>query len=164
MVVTGDHTTAAEFGDHTCEPVPILFVDVSPLIAPGGARAIIGADASARFDEIDIGAHGSLGRFPGSEIMSTIKKLLRDALTADGKNMLLTVTVSALSVPTAPFSARMGLSIGGGRALEKYTQIEPREAAVSMFGASRRTAAGPSVATMVTGAEAVCIVLSSTQR
>lgn len=81
MVVTGDHTTSAEFGDHTCEPVPILFVDITPLIsnsANGGADTptIIGADDCTLFDEINIGSNGSLGRFPGSEIMVTINKLL----------------------------------------------------------------------------------------
>lgn len=82
MVITGDHTTAAEHGDHTCEPVPIVFVDISPLISNHvlsgtHTRTIIGADDCTSFDEINIGSNGSIGRFPGSEIMPTIRKLLQ---------------------------------------------------------------------------------------
>ncbi len=75
LVVTGDHTTAAQYGDHTCEPVPIVFVDVSPDIFQ--PETMIEPDDSEKFDEIDIGTKGSLGRFVGGEVMPIIRCLIK---------------------------------------------------------------------------------------
>lgn len=53
LAFTGDHTTPPEFGDHTDEPVPVLFV--GPNVIPDEAR---------RFSERAAGG-GGLGRFSG---------------------------------------------------------------------------------------------------
>jgi 2,3-bisphosphoglycerate-independent phosphoglycerate mutase len=53
LAFTGDHTTPIDFGDHTTDPVPALFV--GPNVMP---------DACKRFDE-RTAASGGLGRFAG---------------------------------------------------------------------------------------------------
>ncbi len=53
LAFTGDHTTPIDFGDHTAEPVPVLFA--GPDVLP---------DRSAGFSERDA-AQGGLGRFSG---------------------------------------------------------------------------------------------------
>jgi len=53
LAFTGDHTTPIDFGDHTCEPVPVLFV--GPNVLP---------DETRRFSERAAGG-GGLGRFSG---------------------------------------------------------------------------------------------------
>jgi len=53
LAFTGDHTTPIDFGDHTAEPVPVLFA--GPDVLP---------DRSAGFSEREA-AQGGLGRFSG---------------------------------------------------------------------------------------------------
>ncbi len=53
MAVTGDHTTPIDYGDHTAEPVPILYV------GPNVAQ-----DETGSFGEREAG-RGGLGRFSG---------------------------------------------------------------------------------------------------
>ena len=53
LAFTGDHTTPIDFGDHTAEPVPILFV--GPDVLP---------DQTTGFSEREA-AQGGLGRFSG---------------------------------------------------------------------------------------------------
>ena len=53
LAFTGDHTTPIDFGDHTCEPVPVMFV------GPNVAQ-----DATTAFGEREAG-RGGLGRFSG---------------------------------------------------------------------------------------------------
>lgn len=80
-VLTGDHTTPTVFGDHTCEPVPVVFADIfDPDSDEERSSIFVPSDDCNAFDEISAGMHGSLGRFPGGEFMSLIKRLL---LTSD---------------------------------------------------------------------------------
>lgn len=53
LAFTGDHTTPIDYGDHTVEPVPVLFV--GPNVLP---------DATSAFGESEAG-RGGLGRFSG---------------------------------------------------------------------------------------------------
>ena len=53
LAFTGDHTTPIDYGDHTAEPVPVLFV------GPNVRR-----DSTIAFGEREAG-HGGLGRFSG---------------------------------------------------------------------------------------------------
>jgi 2,3-bisphosphoglycerate-independent phosphoglycerate mutase len=53
LAFTGDHTTPIDFGDHTCEPVPVLFVGPN-----------VCQDATTAFGEREAG-RGGLGRFSG---------------------------------------------------------------------------------------------------
>ncbi|GAF82274.1 unnamed protein product [marine sediment metagenome] len=53
LAFTGDHTTPIDYGDHTHEPVPVLFV---------GANVV--PDETTAFDERSAG-RGGLGRFSG---------------------------------------------------------------------------------------------------
>ena len=53
LAITGDHTTPIDFGDHTVEPVPVLFA------GPNVVR-----DGTASFGEGEAG-RGGLGRFSG---------------------------------------------------------------------------------------------------
>lgn len=78
LVVTGDHTTPAVYGDHTCEPVPIVFCDVfdPDLNIVEQHSTYIHSDNTKKFDEIEAGIAGSLGRFPALEIMTLVKGLL----------------------------------------------------------------------------------------
>jgi len=77
LIVTGDHTTPTVFGDHTCEPVPIVFADVfNPAAVNNMERPrYVASDDCNSFDEISAGSAGSLGRFPGIELMRLIKGL-----------------------------------------------------------------------------------------
>lgn len=76
-VITGDHTTPTAFGDHTCEPVPIVFVDVfNPDDNEEQSSVFVPKDDCHAFDEISAGMDGSLGRFQGNELMGLIKRLL----------------------------------------------------------------------------------------
>ncbi len=53
LAFTGDHTTPIDYGDHTPEPVPVLFVGPS-----------VRRDATSTFDELEAG-RGGLSRFSG---------------------------------------------------------------------------------------------------
>lgn len=75
LVVTGDHSTSPDYGDHTCEPVPILFADISH--EEHQEQSMLTPDAADKFDELTIGTHGSLGRFPSSEIIPLIQNLVK---------------------------------------------------------------------------------------
>lgn len=81
FAITGDHTTVAEYGDHTCDPVPIVFTDISPLISQNDPEIEpptlrISADKTRRFDEINIGTNGSIGRFSGRQLISLLSQLI----------------------------------------------------------------------------------------
>lgn len=65
VVVTGDHTTPALYGDHSCEPVPFC---VSRVPFEKG-------DCVKKFDEISA-SQGSLGRFCGDQVMSIAKHFM----------------------------------------------------------------------------------------
>nr|CCA14169.1 2 putative [Albugo laibachii Nc14] len=80
IVVTGDHTTPVDYGDHTFEPVPFTIAHV-PLVASSKAstkdrnRAQFGSqvcDDVNQFSEL-AAARGALGRFSGDQVMSLIK-------------------------------------------------------------------------------------------
>lgn len=76
-VLTGDHTTSSAFGDHTCEPVPVVFADVfDPDTDKEEMPVFVPSDDCVTFDEVAAGMHGSLGRFPGDEFIGLIKRLL----------------------------------------------------------------------------------------
>lgn len=79
LAVTGDHTTIAEYGDHTCDPVPVLFTDISPLISQSPFSRIT-PDKATRFDEIDIGTNGSIGRFKGRQLMTLVTNLIASSV------------------------------------------------------------------------------------
>mmetsp|Transcript_7765 Transcript_7765/g.19222 ORF Transcript_7765/g.19222 Transcript_7765/m.19222 type:complete len:161 (+) Transcript_7765:569-1051(+) len=70
LVVTADHSTPVEYGDHSFEPVPFLAANV-------GVEGEWGSDAATRFDEIECAVKGSLGRFLGSEIPWVMETLTR---------------------------------------------------------------------------------------
>lgn len=77
IIVTGDHTTPTVYGDHTCEPVPILVADVfDPDIPHPRDPIFISSDKCSSFGEIAAGMSGSLGRFPALEIVPMIKRIL----------------------------------------------------------------------------------------
>lgn len=65
VVVTGDHTTPVDLGDHSCEPVPFVISKLNKKFSGDGVE---------KFSEIDA-SKGALGRFPGSEVMNTIKTI-----------------------------------------------------------------------------------------
>lgn len=67
LALTGDHSTPVEFGDHSCEPVPFFLCKV-PVDPAASVEPV-----SPGFNEVDC-ACGTLGRFPGSEMMSIIKQ------------------------------------------------------------------------------------------
>lgn len=76
LCVTGDHTTPVQYGDHTFEPVPIAVGQVSKIYQDLQSKKV----ASATFDEICCGqATSALGRFPGIETISMLKRY-RDSL------------------------------------------------------------------------------------
>lgn len=75
LMVTGDHSTVVEYGDHSCEAVPFLLTDISPLIS-SSTSTIISADKTQQFDELNIGSYGSLGRFPGNQLMEVAKTII----------------------------------------------------------------------------------------
>lgn len=80
--MTGDHTTPISTGDHTFEPVCFAITSYSALMNELGEldqasakkrEAILKLrDSVEFFSEIDA-AGGSLGRFPGCEVMTIIK-------------------------------------------------------------------------------------------
>lgn len=77
LVVTGDHSSPVTYGDHTCEPVPILFADVfNPDCPRDKEPKHIVPDSCTQFTETSSGSNGSLGRFIASEIMPMIKAIL----------------------------------------------------------------------------------------
>ncbi len=53
LAITGDHTTPIDYGDHTAEPVPVLYVGPN-----------VRTDAATEFGERAAG-HGGLGRWSG---------------------------------------------------------------------------------------------------
>jgi 2,3-bisphosphoglycerate-independent phosphoglycerate mutase len=93
VCLTGDHSTPVLYGDHSCEPVPFVIARVRDVwrvlqaklaASPGGEAEqealarVSGNDESdgiPHFSEVDA-ARGSLGRFPGSEVMPIIKSYL----------------------------------------------------------------------------------------
>jgi 2,3-bisphosphoglycerate-independent phosphoglycerate mutase len=104
LVLTGDHSTPVLYGDHSCEPVPFVItkagmlfscitlfqVSPSPVLAHAHAHyskkhhsavphptSHCPSDDVHHFSEVDASA-GALGRFPGSEVMTLIKRY-RDA-------------------------------------------------------------------------------------
>lgn len=76
FAITGDHSSPPAYGDHTCEPVPLLFSDVFNPDTFETVSKYIRSDRSNAFDEISAGENGSLGRFPGIQLMEIIKTLL----------------------------------------------------------------------------------------
>ncbi|KAG1446447.1 hypothetical protein G6F56_009569 [Rhizopus delemar] len=66
VIITGDHTTPALYGDHSCEPVPFCVSRV-----PFGE-----GDNVKRFDEISV-CQGSLGRFCGDQVMPIAKHFMK---------------------------------------------------------------------------------------
>ncbi|MEW5299605.1 MAG: hypothetical protein WDW38_004353 [Sanguina aurantia] len=104
LIVTGDHSTPVQFGDHSHEPVPVAIAHVRHIVQAvmqdarrkacwagrpwdpqmpaeifGGYReawpqAVLG-DPVRSFDEVSA-ARGSLGRFPGSQIMPLVKHFI----------------------------------------------------------------------------------------
>ncbi|KAI8048141.1 2,3-bisphosphoglycerate-independent phosphoglycerate mutase-domain-containing protein [Gilbertella persicaria] len=63
IIVTGDHTTPALYGDHSCEPVPFAISSLKE------------GDSVQSFNEIDA-AQGALGRFCGEQVMSLAKTFM----------------------------------------------------------------------------------------
>jgi 2,3-diphosphopglycerate-independent phosphoglycerate mutase len=94
ICLTGDHSTPVLYGDHSCEPVPfaiakvqhvwkLLQAKLSADDAEDADRRVSlitskseDSDGVFRFSEIDA-SRGSLGRFPGSEVMPIIKSYLQ---------------------------------------------------------------------------------------
>ncbi|KAI9175801.1 hypothetical protein H9P43_006165 [Blastocladiella emersonii ATCC 22665] len=68
-IVTGDHSTPVLYGDHSHEPVPVVLANL------GRRRETAAVDGVTQFDEISV-ARGCLGRFPGSELMPTLKAVM----------------------------------------------------------------------------------------
>lgn len=84
LVVSGDHSSPVAYGDHTCEPVPILFTDVfDPDSVRDEGPKYIYPDVCTQFTETSAGSYGSLGRFQATELMPTIKAILQGNSTAD---------------------------------------------------------------------------------
>jgi len=71
IVVTGDHTTHLHSGDHSYESVPFLATNLYELEKEESNFR----DRVNSFDEISC-SRGSLGRFPGSEVMPLIRSLM----------------------------------------------------------------------------------------
>lgn len=69
IVVTGDHTTPTQIGDHTYEPVPITMSYVSSMYG----ETPMPKDDVQVFDEMSC-QKGMLGRFPGIYTIPTILK------------------------------------------------------------------------------------------
>ncbi|KAI8647161.1 putative 2,3-bisphosphoglycerate-independent phosphoglycerate mutase [Parasitella parasitica] len=68
IIVTGDHTTPALYGDHSCEPVPFV---ISPINNNAQRK-----DAVNTFSEI-AAAQGALGRFSGDQVMPLAKSFMK---------------------------------------------------------------------------------------
>ena len=92
IVVTGDHSTPVAYGDHACEPVPFIVNTLQLMhgFEPSADQSIASLldhpDITALrqlvntspptvrgFDEIEC-ANGSLGRFPGREVIPLLKR------------------------------------------------------------------------------------------
>ena len=69
-MLTGDHTTLAEVGDHSFEPVPFA---ISNIAACAQLEIVSSGDAVEKYSEIDA-VRGHLGRFPGAEVMTLLQK------------------------------------------------------------------------------------------
>ncbi|KAA8498871.1 2,3-bisphosphoglycerate-independent phosphoglycerate mutase 1 [Porphyridium purpureum] len=89
LIVLGDHSTPVEYGDHSCEPVPVIasvlgsspvtfdafrwIADSEKQIGSGvrhhATNSCERANEVRGYDEISIGQHGTLGRFPGAMII-----------------------------------------------------------------------------------------------
>ncbi|KAI7897780.1 archaeal type cofactor-independent phosphoglycerate mutase, partial [Cokeromyces recurvatus] len=65
VIVTGDHTTLVQFGDHSCEPVPFVATNIPHIYK----------DSVKTFNEISAG-QGVLGRFCGSQVMKLAKNVM----------------------------------------------------------------------------------------
>lgn len=77
LCVTGDHTSPADYGDHTCEPVPFLLCDVfDPDDTHSNENLYVEGDDCDEFCAVEMGAKGSLGRFPGREIPEIFRGLI----------------------------------------------------------------------------------------
>ena len=75
IIVTGDHTTPTQIGDHTFEPVPITMSAVSNILGRNKKLANLKDDVKT-FDEIACGQglDALLGRFSAINIMTTAMK------------------------------------------------------------------------------------------
>jgi 2,3-diphosphopglycerate-independent phosphoglycerate mutase len=67
VVVTGDHTTPALYGDHSCEPLPFVISNLKKPFRNDSVRS---------FDEI-AASHGSLGRFCGDQVIPLAKAIMQ---------------------------------------------------------------------------------------
>ena len=78
--VVADHTTSSSWLDHTFEPIPVCFTEISNAAASLGiphrahARRYIEADNIETYDEVSA-ARGRLGRFCGSKLMPLLLNL-----------------------------------------------------------------------------------------
>jgi 2,3-bisphosphoglycerate-independent phosphoglycerate mutase len=76
--VTGDHSTPVLYGDHSFEPVPFV-ISILPMekqcLHPT-IQTLFDTDCTQNFNEIDA-SKGVLGRFPGSEVMPLIKRIVQ---------------------------------------------------------------------------------------
>ncbi|EPZ31344.1 archaeal type cofactor-independent phosphoglycerate mutase [Rozella allomycis CSF55] len=71
IIVTGDHSTPVEYGDHSCEPVPFVLCKLRNILKDDKTLA----DDVQRFNEI-CSSKGALGRFSGFEIMNSILPII----------------------------------------------------------------------------------------
>lgn len=69
LAVTGDHTTAVSFRDHTCEPVLCLVAPAASLVDIRLVDSAWFSDNATVFEETDVGMHGCLGRFSGLQLI-----------------------------------------------------------------------------------------------
>jgi 2,3-diphosphopglycerate-independent phosphoglycerate mutase len=91
FVLTGDHTTPVKTRDHTHEPVPIMLTPIvlggsslqgapdhissqRSAMATSALDTMLSSDQVRRFHEHAV-CKGSLGRFPGSELMPLVRTL-----------------------------------------------------------------------------------------
>lgn len=73
LVVTGDHTTAVSFRDHTCEPVVCVVAPAASLVDSEHAEKAWFSDDATVFEETNVGMHGCLGRFGGLQLMLLLR-------------------------------------------------------------------------------------------
>lgn len=69
LAVTGDHTTAVSFRDHTCEPVLCVVAPAASLVDIEHVERAWFSDDATVFEETDVGMNGCLGRFSGLQLM-----------------------------------------------------------------------------------------------
>lgn len=82
ICITGDHTTPVRIGDHTFEPVPVAITLLSNLKAElnrnkgtgESKKKLLVKDKVDLFNEVSA-SQGVLGRFPGSQLIPTLKKI-----------------------------------------------------------------------------------------